>query len=413
MTSTRQCCLCGSRDLSRLFTLDGLPISHHLRKKAADPDPRFAVGFERCAGCGLLQIVDAIPADLLYAEADTYTTGFQRPRHLEDLITTAVARQDPGKVIDIGCNDGALMEVLARAGYTEIVGIEPNAVAAGIAAGEGHKVLTRYLDRNTAASLVEEHGPFDTAYARHVVEHVRDLDGFFAAIRTVLRPGGLFVMELPEVEEAFALGSPAVLWEEHVNYFTHDLAEYMLKRFGFRVLDRRRYIFGGGSVAFVARMEAVPSPAAMRPPDPAANTELLRVFVEGIERQKAGLKDLVSQAHARGYKVAMYGAAPRSCMVASTCGIAEAIDLVIDDRADIQDRLMPATQRVIRPLSAVAGKIGPKVLCLLGVGSENEFKVRAKIGKATSADFVFVSLFPPRNTLESIAAARQAIAAGN
>jgi SAM-dependent methyltransferase len=413
MTSTRQCCLCGSRDLSRLFTLDGLPISHHLRRKAADPDPRFAVGFERCGGCGLLQIVDAIPADLLYAEADTYTTGFQRPRHLEDLITTAVARQDPGKVIDIGCNDGGLMEALTRAGYTEIVGIEPNAVAAGIACGKGHKVLTSYLDRDTATQLVEDHGPFDTAYARHVVEHVRDLEGFFTSIRAVLKPGGLFVMELPEVEEAFALGSPAILWEEHVNYFTRDLAEYMLERFGFSVLDRRRYVFGGGSFAFVARMGDLPPPGSMRSLDPAPGMELLRVFVDGIEKQKAGLRDLVSRAHAAGYQVAMYGAAPRSCIIASTCGIADAIDLVIDDRADIQDRLMPATQQAIRPLSAVAGKIGPKVLCLLGVGSENEFKVRAKIGAATSAEFVFVSLFPPRNTLESVAAARQAIAAGN
>jgi hypothetical protein len=147
MNNVRQCCLCGGKDLVPLFKLDSLPISHYLRKKLDDPDPRFSVGFECCKGCGLLQIVDAIPADLIYSQADTYTTGFQRPRHLEDLITTAVARRDPGSAIDVGCNDGALMEALGRAGYTKVVGLEPNAIAAEIARKKGHKVYTSFLDK--------------------------------------------------------------------------------------------------------------------------------------------------------------------------------------------------------------------------------------------------------------------------
>ena len=218
-----------------------------------DPDPRFTVGFECCKGCGLLQIVDAIPADLIYSQADTYTTGFQRPRHLEDLITTAVARRDPGSAIDVGCNDGALMETLGRAGYRQVVGLEPNAIAAEIARKKGHDVYTSYLDRSAGARIVAERGQFDALYLRHVVEHVSDLDRLLRGIRTLLHPDGLLVLELPDVEESFTLGSPAILWEEHVNYFTPALAEHMLGRFGFRVLDRRKYVFGGGSLAFVAQ----------------------------------------------------------------------------------------------------------------------------------------------------------------
>ena len=45
---------------------------------------------------------------------------------------------------------------------------------------------------------------------------------------------------------------------------------------------------------------------------------------------------------------------------------------------------------------------GDKLLCLLGVGSENEFKVRAQLEEAISAKFAYVSLFPPRDTLQSV-----------
>src|SRR5262245_20817649 len=124
MNGARQCCLCKGKNPSPVLKLDDLPISHYLRKSRDDPDPRFCVSFEICQECGLLQISDPIPANLIYNESDTYTTGFQRPRHLEDLITTTVARQDPGRAVDIGCNDGALLEWLIRTGYREVVGVE-------------------------------------------------------------------------------------------------------------------------------------------------------------------------------------------------------------------------------------------------------------------------------------------------
>ncbi len=293
MSNAPRCRLCGGRHLSHFLSLNELPISHYLRKSSQDPDPRFTVDFESCQDCGLLQIVNAIPADLIYGEADTYTTGFQKPRHLDDLITTAVARQDPAKAIDIGCNDGSLMENLRRAGYAQVVGVEPNAVAADMARKKGYDVYTSYLTEPQARRIVAKHGEFDTLFLRHVVEHVSDLDGFFAGIRTLLRDGGLLVLELPDVEESFRLGSPAILWEEHVNYFTPALTEHMLGRFGFEVCDRRTYAFGGGSMAFVAHKRAAPFATTPKLPDPAPTIELLRRFAGGIERQKAELNGLV------------------------------------------------------------------------------------------------------------------------
>ena len=291
MSSARQCCLCKGRNLSLLFNLNDLPISHFLRKKRDDPDPRFSVGFENCQDCGLLQIVDPIPADLIYGEADTYTTGFQQPRHLEDLITTTVARQDPGRAIDIGCNDGSLLEALRRAGYAKVVGIEPNPMAAAIAREKGHQVYTSYLTKDLATQIVADCGEFDTVYLRHVVEHVSDLGAFFEAVRMLLRPDGLLVLELPDVEEGFALGSPAILWEEHVSYFTQALAEYMLERFGFHVSDRRRYVFGGGSIAFVAQKKAVPVSCTIRRPDPSATLDVAARLRRGMERQKNEIRE--------------------------------------------------------------------------------------------------------------------------
>ena len=266
MGEPRSCRLCQGHDLSEALLLDRMPLSHHLRRAASEPDPRFSLRFEICKRCGLFQIVEPVPATLIYGEAETYTTGFQKPRHLDDLITTAIASADPGRVLDVGCNDGALMAALKRHGYGFVAGVEPNAAAAALAVKAGHAVYCDFLSPALAERIVAEHGVFDALYLRHVAEHIGELASFFAALRRLLRDGGLLVMELPEVEAGFARGNPAILWEEHVSYFTEPLAAYLLALYGFSVIERRRYAFGGGSIAFVACKEGSPrTPPASAP----------------------------------------------------------------------------------------------------------------------------------------------------
>ena len=410
MGQPRSCHLCGGRSLVEILTLGDMPVSHRLRKHADEPDPRFTLHFACCEGCGLLQIADPVPAELLYRVADSYTTGFQKPRHLDDLITTAIARQDPGSALDIGCNDGALMDALRHYGYRPVVGIEPNAAAAAIAAAKGHEVYGDFLDARLAERLRAKHGAFEAVYLRHVAEHVPGLAAFFAALRALLRDDGLLAIELPEVEAGAALGNPAILWEEHVSYFTEPLAAFLLESQGFRVLERRRYAFGGGALAYVAQKE--PLGAAPRPPPrPDETIGLMRDFAARLGRYGGELRRVVELARARGRQIALYGAAPRSAVVTCACGIAGEIDFVVDDRPDIQGRLMPGTNRSILALPAIVPEARGGMLCLMGVGAENEFKVRAKLEAALGTPVICISLFPPRDTLKSIADAASALGA--
>ena len=403
MTARDKCRLCGSRKLSTVVKLKALPVSHALRTSVSDADPRFDLAFATCATCGFLQVPDPVPAEVLYRDTDTYTTGFHKPRHIDDLITTAIAQQNPGRVIDIGCNDGALMDALKRYGYSPILGIEPNTFAANEAVKKGYIVYSDFLTPSLAKKLQKEHGKFDAVYLRHVAEHVYDLDEFFVGIRTLLRDDGLLIMELPQVEPGLSRGNPAILWEEHVNYFSEPLAAFLLDRFGFTILDRRHYAFGGGAIAFIARKQRH-VPKRLRPPQAKSSLRLVREFKKGLSQYCTALAQCVQKARASGYQIAVYGAAPRSCVVAAASDISGMIDLVIDDRTDIQGRLMPGTERPIQPLNSVdAG--GPPLLCLLGVGSENEFKVSAKLSAHLREPPVYISLFPPRDTLASVATA--------
>ncbi len=403
-----RCHLCGDNRLRRMVHLPDMPIAHHLRHNVSEKEARYPLTTVCCEGCGLLQISDEIPADVLYGRADSYLTGFQKPRHLDDLILTVLARNDPGSAIDVGCNDGALLAKLADYGYDRLVGIEPNPWASKKAAADGHKVYSGFLNLDLATRIAAAEGKFDTAFLRHVVEHVTDLDGFFSALKTLISDDGLIVVELPHVEEGMLAGNPSILWEEHVNYFTEPQAIFLLARYGFKMLDRRTYAFGGGSLAFIA--QRIPASAAeIEQPIPGPNLRLAEKFTEKLGLYCDSLRALVQEAKDAGFTISVYGAAPRSCTILNACELGAEIDLVIDDREAIQGRLMPGTVQPIRPFAEALDHMGHRMLCLLGVGAENEFKIRRRIGDAHEATSQFVSLFPPRDSMASINAARQAI----
>lgn len=405
------CRICASEELEPLVDFGPMPIGHHLRPSAAGSDARFPVRFHLCGCCGLLQIAEPIPAEILYSDADTYLTGFQKPAHLPDLVASMLAHRDPGATLEVGCNEGAFLRLLKERGFEELTGIEPNDRIAALGRAEGLDIRTGFFDAALAGELVAKRGhPFDCVVARQVLEHVEDVEGFLAGLRRCLVPGGLLVLELPQVEAGLDRGNPVILWEEHLNYFTEPMVERLLGGGGFRILERRHYAFGGGTIAFLAEADAAQVAGSLAAVDWRAGNpgrSPYESFAAGVESYRLALADLVAAYRKAGWKIALYGCSPRAATAINASRIGDRIDLAIDDRAEIQGRGMPGTPLAIGGFDALP-TAGP-ILFLLGVGAENEYRVKRRIAARFGVPVRAVSLFPPRDCLASFAAAREAL----
>jgi len=156
----------------------------------------------------------------------------------------------------------------------------------------------------------------------------------------------------------------------------------------------------GGETKLVARLPNGPAAIEQSRLAVIRFLEPFGIFGRTINRVEVVLEELVGN-------LVRYGKSVNQVTVAAGYrgGV---IDLVIDDRADIQGRLMPGTERAIHPLTSVDAN-GPPMLCLLGVGAENEFKVRARLSAHLGQQPLYISLFPPRDTLATIARASKQI----
>ena len=395
------CRLCRSDRLSRVLELGEMPIGHHLRKDPDGVDALYHLAFDYCAGCGLLQISSPIAAGILYEAAETYTTSFQNPPHLADVRATILAHTDADRAVEIACNDGLFLQMLHDGGIGEVAAIEPNPVAAGRAREIGISVETGYLTLKTAKRLVaaDGQGAFPIVVARHVVEHVDDLAAFFAAVRELLSADGLFYMELPWVEPGFETGNPSVLWEEHLSYFTEPLIRALLARNGFDIIQRRTYAFGGGTIGFLSRRGEPKTPQWSPGP---YDRDFFSRFAGRIAEYAKTLRKVINAYRTAEWRIALYGAAPRSSTVINFARAAGLLDMVVDDREEIQGLYMPGTKIPITTLDSLDDR---DTLLLMGVGSENEHKVRRKVVSRLGGRPRFISLFTPRDAVASMNAA--------
>lgn len=133
------------------------------------------------------------------------------------------------KLLDIGCGGGLMAEPMARLGAT-VTGIDASAEAVRVASlhaeREGLAIAYRCAPPEALAAEGER---FDAIMALEVVEHVADLNAFFAATAELLRPGG--GLALSTLNRTFKSLALAKIGAEYVMRWlpkgTHDWRKFV------------------------------------------------------------------------------------------------------------------------------------------------------------------------------------------
>jgi 2-polyprenyl-3-methyl-5-hydroxy-6-metoxy-1,4-benzoquinol methylase len=157
-------------------------------------------------------------------------------------IAEAVNARPAGRVVDIGCGLGELLEQIDPA--HERIGIDPSERAVELAAERsGARTIRGVLTRDSFAA-----GSCDAVIAHHVIEHIEEPVDFVRTVAQALRPGGLFVVGTPNFASAAArlFGERFRLLHDptHVSLFTDDSLMRLLRASGFRVVSVDYPFFG-------------------------------------------------------------------------------------------------------------------------------------------------------------------------
>lgn len=380
------CRLCSADAVEIHFDFGDQPIVHHL---IDSPDQAYAkhpfkVGY--CNVCGLLQMVDHIKPEDLYQNYFTVSAWKPQPHapRLIQLMESVFGIESNSRILEIGCNDGTFMELLAKHNFKNVIGFEPTSDAFALASERGLDVVNEFFDPNTAPALIGKEQP-NLIVSRQVIEHIPDLHAFLNGVEEALQPGGGLVLEMPDHSMNYET-LDYTFWEEHVNYFTINTMRSLLSLHGFEIVHHESTLFSGKAFFIFARKINGEAPKSVSiNPD---HEQALRYRDKFPVLRESMVKFLEDKAPK---KVSLYGGGARSCNFVNLLGLGEHIDNIVDDQPEKQNLIVPGCNLMMRPFSE---DLDSKSFFLLGVNCENESKVVRKRGLTE-----YASVLPPSTML--------------
>ena len=384
------CRLCHRNTVKMEINFGMQPVAHNLTATPNCQQKKFLFQLGCCTNCGLMQLLDPIPPEILYQNYLTMSGWKNQPHvpRLINIIQSLCGYNHKHKILDIGCNDGTFLETLKKYQYESLFGIEPTDDSYKIANSKGLNVVKSFFTQESSTQFYAQNY-FDIIITRHVLEHIIDLADFLSGIVNILKPDGMLVIEIPDSDMNLRFLDYA-LWEEHVNYFTLNTLKRLLRKFQLEVVHSETTLFSGRALTVFCRRSNATSSEIID----------LRPESEKVERYFTKWPSFVNCLHEflNSYKknVVMYGCGCRSTNFLNLTDSSSYIDCFIDDQTEKQDLFVPGASTLqVEPWNQ---KKFEDCIFLLGVNTENEYKV---IKQKKLNEDSFFSILPPSFNLPS------------
>lgn len=294
-TGRNRCPVCGGRNLA--------PVGEPYRGDLICSNLTLIKGASllpvACRGCGLVFESRGIRSQ----GAEFFKAGFQpkpavryfdkknlpdRPQKALEFLAAMTDIPATGSMLDVGAGKGDFLHCFGQShpGWS-LAAVEPGGGAEII--GREQPAVDLHHGEYDDCSLTDR--GLDLVTALGVLEHVNDPLHMMRWVWRVLRPGGVFFVELPNFEQL-----PGDLFcPDHLTKFTPETFAWLADRAGFAVSSLAR-----DGVPFYACLTKRAGAPSASPPDPLAGLEL-------AARQQRYCKDLLGRIGAASRRAAGAG----------------------------------------------------------------------------------------------------------
>jgi 2-polyprenyl-3-methyl-5-hydroxy-6-metoxy-1,4-benzoquinol methylase len=352
------CRLCTHAGLQRVLDLGRMPLANGLlvEQQLRDAEPRFPLAVAFCPHCTLVQITETVAPELLFRDYPYFSsfseTMLRESRLLAERMVSARRLDRNSRVLEIASNDGYLLQFYQRAGIP-VLGIEPATNIAKVAREErGIRTISQFFTCELTRQLCGRGEQADVVHANNVVAHIVDLNDFFRGLTSILKPGGVVVIEVPYVKEMIERLEFDTIYHEHVSYFSLSSLVHVMKAHGFEITDVERLAIHGGSLRIFAEHRAnctQPSAAVRHMLEEEQNCGVTRFafyedFAEKITHLKGRLLGLLGDLKSQGKHIAAYGASAKGATLLNYFAVGAAtLDFVVDRSTAKQGLYTPGT----------------------------------------------------------------------
>jgi len=235
------CEVCGNEKLDPVLNLgnhalcdDLIPIgSNSLTKK-------YPIEILFCNKCKTAHQKYQVPKKNLFPEEYHYRSRFTSDviRGMDDLVSSYEHKFDKlskKNVLDIGCNDGSLLDIFASRGATTF-GIEPT--NAHIEAKKHHQhIYGDYISEEITLEIYKEFGNMDVITFTNVFAHIENLNEVLCSIANIIGPNTVLIIENHYLGSIIDSNQFDTFYHEHPRSYSYNSFEFIASKLGLDILD--------------------------------------------------------------------------------------------------------------------------------------------------------------------------------
>jgi hypothetical protein len=153
------------------------------------------------------------------------------------------------KVLDVGCNDGSLLDFFRERGALTF-GIEPTGACAD-AAQKGHATINDYLSPEVARRFVAAHGQPDFITFTNVFAHIENLAEVFESLRILCGSQTKIVIENHFLGAVLDGRQFDTFYHEHPRTYSYTSFKFMARALGMQLLHAEFPARYGGNIRVI------------------------------------------------------------------------------------------------------------------------------------------------------------------
>ena len=336
------CRSCESPEVELVLSFGHTPLADALltKEQLASPEYTAPLDLAFCPHCGLAQITETVPPEILFGQDYPYFSSVSRSllQHFGESAQALIQSRQlhaNSLVVEAASNDGYMLKKFVESGVP-VLGIDPAPGPAEAAQQGGIPTLCKFFGKDLAQQLRAEGREADVFLANNVLAHVPDLNGFVEGIGILLKDDGVAVMEAPYVVDLVDDCEFDTIYHQHLCYFSVTALDKLFRRHSLFLNDIQRTSIHGGSLRlFVKPYEAVTESVkgllqeeAERGVDSA---DYYRDFADRVLEIKRSLLQILWDLKQQGKTIAAYGAAAKATTMLNYVGIDQTlVDYVVD-----------------------------------------------------------------------------------
>ena len=351
-----RCQVCGAGGLESVLFLGYLPPVNQMRPIGQRPheQPAYPAELLLCARCQLVQLGLIVDPAILFPPEYPYTSGTTRilRENFAELYREAASLlglQGTELVVDVGSNDGTLLENFRAAGHP-VCGVEPTLMA-NVANQRGVRTIMSFFGPAAASRVRSECGRAQVVTATNVFAHIEGVHEIVDSVLAMLDDDGVFITESHYLMALLETLQYDTIYHEHLRHYSLESLSYLFRMHGLEVVHAKRIPTHGGSIrVYAARTGArpvQPDVDAMlgeeRKGGPLADR--LRAFARRVAQSKMALHALLRDALAGGARMFGVGAPSRASTLVNYVGLdRELLECVVEVKGSYKvGKYMPGT----------------------------------------------------------------------